>query len=108
MNQRVLLYAFLACLPVFACNKKNNHTSPPVETAKNYFTNLADQEPPPPPQTPTKIHGVQPRIQPLSKMSADILWEKATQQQQEQLAYTLIPMNENIKPFKNKEFEFFR
>jgi hypothetical protein len=115
-NQRVVVgalctAAIFACILVYACNKKQNNSASPSEITRNYFTSLASQETSPvqqPPNTTKQIIGVKPRIMPLTKMSEHMLWDKAVEQRQGELAYTLIPLNEQIKPFKNKDYEFFR
>lgn len=120
--QTVIISSFFSVtlftiLIINGCNKKNISEETLAEKntslsqkAKNHFESLAKNEnaTSPPPAASQQVKTIQKRITPLSKMSPHILWEKATELQTENLKYTIVPLKENIKPFKNKDYEFFR
>src|SRR5690349_19915936 len=103
-------------LLVNGCNKKTaKEVSKGSETsvsqmAKSYFSELAQQEKPPSAQSPATVQKkITPNpITPLSKMSALIQWEKAVEINHDKLTYTIIPVKDDIKKFKTKNYEFFR
>lgn len=101
---------------VIACNKKTakqNTTGSDAsvsQMAKNYFSNLAQQEKAPPDQPSATVQKkiTQSPVTPLSKMSALIQWEKAVEIKRDELTYTIIPVKDDMKKFKGKNYEFFR
>lgn len=111
---------FLGILLIAGCKKRNaeentlskeNNYSLSV-AAKNYFADLVNAESKSSSslqsQTPKLTKGQGPRITPLSKMSPYILWDNATEQKENGLDFLAVPLKEDIKPFKNKAYEFFR
>jgi len=82
-----------------------------TQIAKNYFTNLANKEKESPLLQSSAIKqtkSTNSRITPILKISPCVLWDNATEQDRNGFDYVIIPLKGNIKPFKNKSFEFFR
>lgn len=124
----VILFLFLpgtmcTILLINACNKSHtgedsalNGNKSLAQTAKSYFSNLANNEQEISAQpslkttstTARQTKSIKNRVTPLSKMSSIINWDKATTLQRNDLNYTIIPLKESITPFKNKSYEFFR
>jgi hypothetical protein len=121
-HRTVTLFSYLAAavftiLLVSGCNKTNVRKKTLSENkasltlvAKNYFESLAENEKAVSAQllNSGQIKSTTVRVTPLTKMSPNIMWDKATEVKREDLAYSIVPLNEEIKPFKNKNYEFFR
>jgi hypothetical protein len=121
-HRAVTLFSYLAVtaftiLLVSGCNKTNVSKNTLSEkntsltlVAKNYFESLAENEKAVSAQllNSGQIKSTTVRVTPLTKMSPLIMWDKATEVKREDLAYSIVPLNEEIKPFKNKNYEFFR
>lgn len=121
--EKVILFSTLSItlftiLLVNGCKKKNSEENVPVkeskislvQMAKDYFTKLADNENQSSTQSSItkQAKNTNIRITPLLKMRPSILWENATEQDKDGFDYAIVPLKENIKPFKNKNYEFFR
>jgi hypothetical protein len=118
----VILYSFLSCtvfliLLVNGCNKMEageealtEKTSSLSRSAENHFSRLAENEKAvaAQPSTATKIKSTKNRVTPLSKMSPLILWDKATEFKRDKLTYTIVPLKDDLKKFKDKKYEFLR
>jgi hypothetical protein len=118
---KVLLLSFLSIAVVSilllnGCKKLNSGERPALlennisQTAKNYIASLADKEKDisaqPPGEKPAK--GIKKRVTPFSKMAPLVKWDQSTVGQYDDLRFIILPVGENIKPFENKEYEFFR
>jgi len=107
----------LAIFATNACKKQNAKESIAakandatlVQIAKNYFDDLIKKE-----KTGTQAPSnrltqqMAPGAKRILKMEPLLLWNKAIEHSEGELNYVIIPLDENIKPFKNKSFEFFR
>jgi hypothetical protein len=116
----VILFSFFsvyAILVVNGCNKMNvseNNTSNEkltlARTAEKHFKNLAENEKPGParPSSAVKLKSTKIRVTPLSKMGPFIQWESATEVKRDKLTYTIVPVKDDSKRFRDKDHEFFR
>lgn len=111
----IILSVFLL---INGCKKKNTQEEMTlkgndislIQSAKNYFTDLVNKEKESPIQSSAteQTKNTHPQSARLLKISPYVLWDNATKQNRDGLEYAIIPLKENIKPFKNKSFEFFR
>jgi hypothetical protein len=110
----VLSTTVLTILLAYGCNKKNSREAGNnvtlTQTAKDYFTGLANEEKVTSSQPSVTSHpqSTKYRVTPLSKMSPSIIWDQATVHERSDMSYVIMPLKEVIKPFKNKNYEFFR
>jgi len=114
----ILSIILFTILLINGCKKKNTQEDTTLngnnislsEIAKGYFTNLADKQKKSSLQSSAtkQTKSTNLRITPLLKISPYVLWDKATEQDRNGFDYVIIPLKEDIKPFKNKSFEFFR
>lgn len=110
-----LCFGVVTVILLHGCNKmttkeddtKSNSVS---QLARNYFSNLSERE-------KTASNGstgvpqkkiISKRIAPLSTMSELIQWQNAKEVTHDQLTYTVVPLKDDLKKFKSKDYEFFR
>jgi hypothetical protein len=110
-------FTVLAIILVNGCNKMNvtengssNEKTALVSSAQNHFKNLAENETANSARSSVavKVKSTKNRVTPLSKMSPYIDWENATEIKGDKLSYTIVPVKDDTKRFKDKEYEFFR
>jgi hypothetical protein len=110
----LLPIAIFTILLVIGCNKKNVKEATAdnslAKMARTYFSDLAKKEITASDQVSTaqQKKGSLIRVTPLTKMSPFIIWENATEIKRDKLTYTIVPLKGDKKPFKNKNYEFFR
>lgn len=111
------IFSVAAILLVNGCNKKNasendgsNEKLTLAGAAQNHFRQLAESEKPAPaqPSPAVRLKSAKTRVTPLTKMSTDIQWEQATEIRRDKLVYTIAPVKDDTKRFKDKDHEFFR
>ena len=114
-----LLIIFWVILLMDGCKKLSlkEPTSPKGDTssllaaAKSHFNDLVNVEQKISRQghtvNVTRLR-VSQRITPLLKMRPYILWENSNEYKYNDIDVLAIPLKENIQPFKNKAYEFFR
>ena len=113
----MILYSFLSCtvfvlLLVNGCNKMKADQGALSDkiSEQNHFKHLAENEKAAAEKTSTaaKPKSTKYRVTPLTKMSPYILWDKATELKSGELTYTIVPLKDDMKKFRDKNYDFFR
>lgn len=117
-NVKFVLLTVITFLVIlfFACKRQldlgfNNNSNAIVQNAKDYFTTTIVAKENEMLALPYKTLAKNSNIRcfaRMGKLSNKLLWNKATVYIKNGLEYTIVPVEEDIKPFTNKSYEAFR